>query len=772
MLIEEASTKELHTIFPQLLEHIFGCVGQPGWGLHHIYKSSYSHGHDYNAVRNFLAPSGPIFKLVYKLQADDYLRYEFPISQLPTPTKNRMEDKVLSGMYARNSISFHAFEFYMFHFAFFLVNPLTLKSGPWVNPNEVVYLTILADYLDHFLPLGGREVPPMPAFASPVRSPIAHQTSLHRSTPGASTHPQVASPQRQYYSLLKSPSATNRAQSPHSPVSTDSKDNETWRSESFIQVMVEFWLNQNSVDSDHSKLSASSTDSFLPTIDHVRAVRMIIKHFHFFVNSGQQDVIVSPYQQLVLSPLDQLRRMLWPGLVQKKLYTFFKYGFSKWPLDSSFRMMLETWLSFLQPWRYTDPINSQDDFHESPDAREGLLDSKWAEFARENLLFYTNLLQEFLSRASRMDLGSAKNAYMLFRVAKVISMPKLAEVLLEAEASLFHSPMSPRKPGPMDLGGSYLSSSFSSASAVLSLQFAELEGPGFQYRPLFSEEMSARVEQLLAVLTQAKITAESSYRLSDNGSSSILKWLGFGPMIDYNAQRYSSYMGEDYTPTDSKKLFTHLDQSASRLCRFFRIEAWQTDNEGWAGQYGFGSSSTITTTKNLPPDHVVTDVGPQLTPLGRYQMVNGLRKFEIKYSGDVELNPVRSYESTILVRMLYDLSSFINKKMGHKFQEYYERDGLIGRAAHHVFLPPIQETYTPTGLKSTSPRLPQTKEQLDLACKPRLSLRFLASYNNLASFGLMYIAVRLILGLGPVGYLFFMCFIYLCYVLMRALCGT
>jgi hypothetical protein len=108
--------------------------------------------------------------------------------------------------------------------------------------------------------------------------------------------------------------------------------------------------------------------------------------------------------------------------------------------------------------------------------------------------------------------------------------------------------------------------------------------------------------------------------------------------------------------------------------------------------------------------------------------------------------------------------------MGHKFEELYHRERLIGRAAQHIFLPPLKETHTPTGLKSSSPRLPQTREQFDLVSRPRLSLRFLASYNNLASFVLVYVLVRLIIGLGPVGYLFFMCFFYMCYVLIRSIC--
>lgn len=44
-------------------------------------------------------------------------------------------------------------------------------------------------------------------------------------------------------------------------------------------------------------------------------------------------------------------------------------------------------------------------------------------------------------------------------------------------------------------------------------------------------------------------------------------------------------------------------------------------------------------------------------------MMNGLRKFEIKYGGDPELQPIRSFENPTLVRLLYKLSTHLNEKV-------------------------------------------------------------------------------------------------------------
>lgn len=52
-----------------------------------------------------------------------------------------------------------------------------------------------------------------------------------------------------------------------------------------------------------------------------------------------------------------------------------------------------------------------------------------APFVQENLLIYTKLFLRFLNRAIRSDLVNQKNAFMLFRVAKVFSQPNLAEMI-------------------------------------------------------------------------------------------------------------------------------------------------------------------------------------------------------------------------------------------------------------------------------------------------------------------------------------------------------
>lgn len=72
--------QELHSVLPLLLESIFGFKNQPEWGLNVLSKN---HHVDYNTLRIFLGPRGPVLTLVHKLLLDPYCRYEFPLSCLP-----------------------------------------------------------------------------------------------------------------------------------------------------------------------------------------------------------------------------------------------------------------------------------------------------------------------------------------------------------------------------------------------------------------------------------------------------------------------------------------------------------------------------------------------------------------------------------------------------------------------------------------------------------------------------------------------------------------
>nr|XP_035161417.2 sphingomyelin phosphodiesterase 4 isoform X3 [Callithrix jacchus] len=477
-------------------------------------------------------------------------------------------------------------------------------------------------------------------------------------------------------------------------VNADPASHEIWRSETLLQVFVEMWLHHYSLEmyqkmqSPHAKLevlhhrlSVSSAlyspaqpsrqalhafqESFTPTEEHVLVVRLLLKHLHAFANSLKPEQASPSAHSHATSPLEEFKRAAVPRFVQQKLYLFLQHCFGHWPLDASFRAVLEMWLSYLQPWRY-----APDKQPPGSDSQPRCVSEKWAPFVQENLLMYTKLFVGFLNRALRTDLVSPKHALMVFRVAKVFAQPNLAEMIQKGE-QLFLEPelVIPHRQHRLftapTFTGSFLSPwplAVTDASFKVKSHVYSLEGQDCKYTPMFGPEARSLVLRLAQLITQAKHTAKS---ISDQCAESpagysFLSWLGFGS-TDTNG----SYPGNDLDEMgqDSiRKTDEYLEKALEYLRQIFRLSDAQLRQFTLA----LGTTQDENGKKQLP-DCIVGEDGLILTPLGRYQIINGLRRFEIEYQGDPELQPIRSYEIASLVRALFRLSSAINHRL---FQDW------------------------------------------------------------------------------------------------------
>lgn len=68
-----------------------------------------------------------------------------------------------------------AYELYMFHLAYHLVNTRAQSSNyNWSNITDTLYPVLVDDYLNYFLPLNKDSLPKMPTVQAPVRSPVVH----------------------------------------------------------------------------------------------------------------------------------------------------------------------------------------------------------------------------------------------------------------------------------------------------------------------------------------------------------------------------------------------------------------------------------------------------------------------------------------------------------------------------------------------------------------------------------------------------------------------
>uniref|UniRef100_A0A8C2TD79 Sphingomyelin phosphodiesterase 4 n=1 Tax=Coturnix japonica TaxID=93934 RepID=A0A8C2TD79_COTJA len=672
-VIEEFPAKELHGIFPWLVESIFGSLDGTivGWNLRCL--QGRTNPTEYSVALDFLDPSGPMMKLVYKLQAEEY-RYDFPVSYLPGPVKASIQEQVLpecslyhnkvqfpsSGGLGLN-LALNPFEYYMFYFAISLITQKNSPITQHISPSNSAYFILVDTYLKCFLPTEGSVLPP------PSSNPGGAIPSPTPRTPAVP----FTSYGMHHTSLLKRHIA-------HQPsVNADPASQEIWRSETLLQIFVEMWLHHYSLEMYQKMQSPHVKESFKPTEEHVLVVRLLVKHLHAFSNSLKPEPLSPSAHSHTASPLEEFKRVVIPRFVQQKLYIFLQHCFGHWPLDASFRAVLEMWLSYLQPWRYAP--------EKPPQTAEVLprsVPEKWAAFIQENLLMYTKLFVGFLNRTLRTDLVSPKNALMVFRVAKVFAQPNLAEMILKGE-QLFLEPelviphrqhrlfMSPT------LGGSFLSSwppTITDASFKVKSHVYSLEGQDFQYKQMFGTE----VRNLLSEAQLNQMMMKCGTAQDENGKKQL-------------------------------------------------------------------------------PDCIESENGLILTPLGRYQMINGLRRFDVRYQGDTELQPIRSYENATLVRLLYRLSSALNERFAERMDMLCSREDFVGRfCRYHLTNPHLAHRIRYS---------PAVKDGTNQNWGPRISLRFLASYRTLVSLLMLYFIASWFY-IGPVGCTFIILFSYFLYAVI------
>lgn len=777
-ILNESTSKDASIVLRTVVESIFSPNGQVGWGLRTITHSI--HCREFEQLRAFLSASGPLLSLTYRLANDPFLMFEFPVAWLPAKSRAEIEEGTPGNFYVNKvqnpgpgktptNILLNAFEFYIFHYAHFLVSGSSQRwSLSWSTSGDALYPSLLEDYLRTFLPCDS-SVPPGPP--SPPVSPRGVLSPVSSRSTGTGSN-------NLYLTNLVSPIGWRPMRSPVSPGFQGTERSgalsssplqaahnqhpqlNIWTSQVVIQVLVEMWVNQCLPSSRSPGRSPPPTSAaphagqevFVPSSDHVRVVRMLIKHLHFFSNSAKS---AQP------SPLDDLRKNLWT-MYRKSLYQFLRHTFSHWPLDSSFRLVLETWLSYIQPWRYTEyasatrsPAQNNIDLES-----QRVVESKWEGFVAENLLFYTLLFYHLVSRLFRLDLSAPKNAQILFRVTKVYSQTSLCAFIREIEEALedphiMHRSLIGGAPHTLGSPGSFSGLHGEhfparSLASVARAHIAEMEGPSYHYISMFSQGNITMIESLLKHIQRAHEAVSSEHQQSmlsrSSNSMNALSgkdgwWSSFKNLFET-----SSPSEDDAAAEDIRKTVIHLDNALRQLSTIFNIplEYGQTLRRANNQPIDFvkhGESTFLTASDDpMSPHHINTPSGPVLTNYGRYQLLTGFRRLDLKYEGDPDLKPICTYEISFLVRWLYALAVIMNTKYGQKMQELYSRGDMVGFIAK-ILLKGPEKVFEYHKNTSGSPHVRVVKD-----LPPRLSLRYQASKHTIG-YELAFCLLFYILGL-------------------------
>lgn len=390
-------------------------------------------------------------------------------------------------MNSANSISLNAFEFYMFHYAFYITkqdnaNCYNLNSSNTENANAL-YFMLLEKYFEVFIPIPTESAlnsTKVNGFNSNESSSIWKSLSSTTSTFwNRTSNKEEEIPKNSFtfsqnsfskrFAAERNDSCLNNSASKffiNSKILELNKFQQNFVSNSepntdigtvlykcdvVLNIFAEIWLNNHSTSRQHDtnvNYLKNYSNSFSCTVDHMRVVRIFVKHLHYFANSCQKksyEINSNFHTQYnsggiigstINDPLDDLKRNLWSSKnqFQLKLYKFLRQSFDQWPNDSSFRVPLETWLSYIQPWRYVSKNSSSD---KNEDQNVPLDLSDWKRFVVDNLCFYTIILRQVIGRMLKI-VDFKSNSLLVYRVTKVFAQDNLRDWIKEAEMGLLN----------------------------------------------------------------------------------------------------------------------------------------------------------------------------------------------------------------------------------------------------------------------------------------------------------------------------------------------
>ena len=201
------------------------------------------------------------------------------------------------------------------YFSVYIVLPYSTDNK--LVAGESVYPFILEDYLSYYLPCDGTTPPSLPFHLSvPTGSPSHVQTPAEHPGQSSSTPARKSLLRNPASAAVVSPSSPSvtASRTPASSSSSTTSSDQIWRSETLLSIFSNVWLTQFSSRPSSPGTGLTSGDLSIAVSDTLKIVRMLIKHLHYFANSGGHHDV---------TPLDQLKRATLPG-VKQQMYSLFK----------------------------------------------------------------------------------------------------------------------------------------------------------------------------------------------------------------------------------------------------------------------------------------------------------------------------------------------------------------------------------------------------------------------------------------------------------------
>ncbi|XP_030572125.1 sphingomyelin phosphodiesterase 4 [Drosophila novamexicana] len=729
LLFDRCTVRQIEEIYPLIVHSIFGINGNSlGWGLRITTMENASHY--FNRLQHFLGVNGIWMHVCHRL-LNETTKFDIDINLLPRKFISMLQAgpmfysdliNIDPLKHQVSTLSLNAFDFYMFHFVLYALQPLhTVNPIAMQIHNErakTIYQFLAAEYLDNFLPqYPDARIEPS-NFSTSVKAP--------QQLPAQSLQPQR---QLRY---LKLPSSYRNGNGETgsvagggntSPQSADGNGAASrayaWRSESVLHFFVDIWLRYD-IESEHH----------LPSSDFVRGVRTLVKQIHFFANAARMDH----------SPLCALRKLSLT-MVKARIYAFLCSLIDRWPLDSSLSVVLELWLSYIQPWRYTLGSNNRTlgIYYEPP------ITNQFDGFIIDNLIVYTHIFMQLLPRFERLDYSVYRNAFMLHRLAKTFSQQDLVDRLQRFER--LHSGNaygfdSPQRQVNM-LNKSHNSSYNAQWNPLVSSNIPKL----------FSEQMHTKIQSFLYVISMARNSV-----LTNNISALRKEILERQRSEGYLKNIFKKFIGEatqdELTLRDLSRIPEVLRHCIDAFCRTFNVDPGTLSmHETLPVEPSPPASPSLQNFSFFDSNNCLDT--SKLTP---HQM--SLNASNMQPTVDPALLPIKSNEIRPLVRLLHLISEAINDRYGRRIEAFYEREDFYGKLSRQVLYAPMTEKW----FEKSDGNVDIYEKQLP----PRISLRPLGSIPSLCMMAFALCFGHLWFGVASVG-LLLLCAVFFIYCMLLAL---
>ncbi|ODN06486.1 Sphingomyelin phosphodiesterase 4 [Orchesella cincta] len=767
LFLENVGLFQLKQQFQLIVNAIFGFnTKYPTWSLRSITKGG--NPREAAVILKLLGPTGPLVSLATKLLEDPGFIVEVGLDKLPFVLSRRILQGDIPPYFSSRlcvtdpfpqaamtspmikGLRLNTFEFYILSFSGHICAVGGAGNTDYLigwGMTDNLYHNLLDEYLVYFFPCDGHGVPSdnfrlsyqqvndSMYIAQSLRSNMMNMDPS--GSPNEGDSPRLI---KSALILENLPSTRGDAFFRKTQI-----QKEVWRTETILLICTELWMAHALSGAFNKNASPSATDQkaildfvlsqfgsvMLPAVDVVKAVRMVVRHLHFFL---------ACITASVMHPMEELKRDVYPAY-EKKLYKFIRHLFYNWPLDNSFRIVYETWLSYIQPWRYVlfERIRSTPGAKE---AAEAPVDSRWYPFIQENILFYSKLFSIMLSRMSRVEFATTKNALMFYRVAKVFTGHEyLKAMLADIDTILsyeqpYHGQMNGVSSSPLynssfgRISGTTTEAGRGTAIfriASLKQIMKDWEYPEYVYEPLFSETnhkiMCALIDSTKAAKDQLQELIDATLTQQSRDQSWWDKLLGTN-------KQYNAVVGQSIA--ELNKAINQLEYGKNQFAHFFDIPIMDSSDAHRTPVFTptrvprktfIGSSldgSVLEGTENritvLPSGVFTCDM---LVPVG-----------------NPDHAAVRSDECDVLVSWMKSLSGFLNQKFAGDIMSVYFQRTWKGRFARATFAQPVEYF-------DVEKRRGRSREKVRKVLPPRVSLRFLCSLNFLCIFALFFVVCLL-----------------------------